>query len=81
MLYEAYRVSWGVVWKMKPSEYEPEPAVRIYIRDLADRQAARRCLDECRGNPRCAAAAVVRFTEVCDIEEAFFGREDITKGY
>lgn len=81
MLYEKNRVRWGVIWRMIPSEYEPNPQLRIYIKDLMDRGAAKHHLDECRRNPRCAAAAVVRFTEVCDVEEAFPAGEDIMKGY
>lgn len=68
------RVSWGVIWKMNPSEYEPEPEVRIYIRNLDNRGTAQLYLDECRRNPRCAEAAVAKFTEVCEAEEVFPGR-------
>lgn len=75
MLYEANRERWGVLWRMIPSEYEPNPPLRVYIRDLMDREAAKHHMGECLKNPRCAAAAVVRITEVWDIEEAVPGRD------
>ncbi len=72
-LSDKVRVTWHVIWKMKPSEYEPDPEWRVWERGIRDRQKAVEARDECIRNPRCDSVAIVREVSTMEIEEVFPG--------
>lgn len=57
------KITFAVFWRMKPSEYEPEPEWRPYSMWLADYDIVAGLRNEAIRNPRCAEVVIFERTE------------------
>lgn len=55
--------SYGVFWKIKPSEYEPDPGWSQFAGWADNPEEAMVILEHVRNNPRCAEAKIVSRSE------------------